>query len=255
MKRIILFLFAVFIGTTAIAEDITLTWLNEDGTTNQTTTCTIGGDLILPPTPTKLGYDFIGWAVDYTPIEYLEFTGTQYIDTGFYANGGCIIEARMAPKMKDGKYILQLGSISKANPNNSRNEFYSTDSRLYAEKGSITNVANILITDDTPFDLYLNTSNTKFVVKINNEIYMDRNNTNILPTQNVSVKIGYSDYSNKCFAQRNYYVKIWNSTNTLVRDFIPVLDNNGTPCMYDKVSNQYFYNAGTGDFIAGPAIP
>lgn len=38
-----------------------------------------------------------------------------------------------------------------------------------------------------------------------------------------------------------YYVKIWEG-NTLVRDIIPVLDENGTPCVYDKVTKQYFYN-------------
>ena len=38
-----------------------------------------------------------------------------------------------------------------------------------------------------------------------------------------------------------YYVKIWEG-NTLVRDIIPVLDENDTPCVYDKVTKQYFYN-------------
>ncbi len=36
--------------------------------------------------------------------------------------------------------------------------------------------------------------------------------------------------------------------------FIPILDINGTPCMYDKVEDKFYYNAGTGQFIAGPAI-
>ena len=34
-------------------------------------------------TPTRKGYTFTGWkALPYTPIEYLESTGIQYIDTG-----------------------------------------------------------------------------------------------------------------------------------------------------------------------------
>ena len=32
-------------------------------------------------------------------------------------------------------------------------------------------------------------------------------------------------------------------------NLIPALDRNGTPCMYDAVSNQTFYNAGKGDFL------
>ena len=38
------------------------------------------------------------------------------------------------------------------------------------------------------------------------------------------------------------------------RQFIPVLDWNMKPCLYDKVSGELFYNAGTGDFIAGPRL-
>jgi hypothetical protein len=48
---------------------------------------------------------------------------------------------------------------------------------------------------------------------------------------------------------RIYYFKIYNtSTYDLVRDFVPCLDNNGVPCMYDKVSGQSFYNLGAGQF-------
>ena len=52
---------------------------------------------------------------------------------------------------------------------------------------------------------------------------------------------------------RLYYFKLYND-GVLIRNFIPVLDKNGTPCMYDKVTGQFFYNAGTGNFIAGPVI-
>jgi hypothetical protein len=37
-------------------------------------------------------------------------------------------------------------------------------------------------------------------------------------------------------------------------DFIPVIDNNDVPCMYDTVRERLFYNAGNGSFIAGSII-
>ena len=52
---------------------------------------------------------------------------------------------------------------------------------------------------------------------------------------------------------RLYHFRLYNG-DTLVRDFIPVLDQNDTPCLYDRVSRTLFYNVGTGDFIAGPVI-
>jgi len=50
-----------------------------------------------------------------------------------------------------------------------------------------------------------------------------------------------------------YYLQILNGS-TLQRDFIPVLDWNDVPCLYDKVSGQLFYNQGTGTLYAPPNI-
>ena len=47
------------------------------------------------------------------------------------------------------------------------------------------------------------------------------------------------------FYGKLYYLKIWLGT-TLVRDYIPVLDSNGVPCLYDKVNETFNYNSGTG---------
>lgn len=51
-----------------------------------------------------------------------------------------------------------------------------------------------------------------------------------------------------------YYCKIWDG-DTLIRDFCPAIsietDHLGEVCLYDLVSDRYFYNAGTGSFIAG----
>lgn len=49
-------------------------------------------------------------------------------------------------------------------------------------------------------------------------------------------------------AIRMYSFRIW-SGGDIIRDFIPVLDMNGVPCMYDKVSGELFYNQGTGEFL------
>lgn len=34
-------------------------------------------------------------------------------------------------------------------------------------------------------------------------------------------------------------------------DLIPCLDDNGRPCMFDRVSRKSFYNSGTGEFLYG----
>ncbi len=40
----------------------------------------------------------------------------------------------------------------------------------------------------------------------------------------------------------------------VVRRFVPVLDQNDTPCLYETVTGAYFHNQGTGDFTAGPSL-
>lgn len=47
------------------------------------------------------------------------------------------------------------------------------------------------------------------------------------------------------------YCKIWDGSGNLQRELLSYM-NSGVPCMYDTVSQRYFYNKGEGDFIAGP---
>lgn len=53
-----------------------------------------------------------------------------------------------------------------------------------------------------------------------------------------------TDYAGK---SKIYYFQMYQS-DQLTLDLIPVLDQNNIPCMYDKVSDQFFYNQGTGTF-------
>ena len=47
-----------------------------------------------------------------------------------------------------------------------------------------------------------------------------------------------------------YGFKIYEGT-TLIQDYVPVLDSNDRPCLFDKVSKTCFYNQGTGEFLYG----
>lgn len=47
-----------------------------------------------------------------------------------------------------------------------------------------------------------------------------------------------------------YYTKIWDGEE-LIRDFIPIKNNDGVVCLYDNVTKTFFYNQGQGDFLLG----
>ena len=56
--------------------------------------------------------------------------------------------------------------------------------------------------------------------------------------------------SGSYFQGRIYSCKHYNG-NELIQDFVPCLDTNGVPCMFDLVSRKPFYNKGSGSFTWG----
>ena len=50
-----------------------------------------------------------------------------------------------------------------------------------------------------------------------------------------------------------YYCKAWES-DTLIRNFVPCKNASGVIGLYDMVGRQFYANAGTGAFTAGPEV-
>lgn len=235
----------------AFAATETINWY-VDGNTYTTTTCQTGGDIILPTTPYKYGYTFQGWAA-YIPIEYIESTGTQYIDTGIYPNGLIRMKAKIQTLRNAGFNSAFSGVLY---PNRTSGETWQV---IYPYNGVDFNVSQ----EEIIFNQnYLDIQDFD-VDQVNRKIELNGVTKNMNKTP-LALKPGHFNiplcrYQNEINPSSNYwygkvyFVKIWDN-NTLVRDFIPVLDFNNTPCMYDKVSGQFFYNQGTGNFIAGPVI-
>lgn len=48
-----------------------------------------------------------------------------------------------------------------------------------------------------------------------------------------------------------YGFRAYDESDNLIADYIPALDNQGRPCMYDTVSKQPKYSDGTGEFLYG----
>ena len=233
-----------------------------------TTTCESGGDITLPTAPTKYGYTFQGWKPNYTKIEYLESTGTQWIDTGYrYTN---TIKAKMRIARTNttrADSIFGYRFVDSATASgNMRFFFVYEDGRIGLRFGdgfsqntsyippSTNSVVQIGINEQVELELrtterkiYLNGTPVvqaleEYQPAVFGNIYFFAANTT-----------GFYNVDIQPFKGKVYYVQIYDN-DTLVRDFIPVLDQNGVPCMYDRVEQKYYYNAGTGDFVAGPII-
>ena len=254
MKRILLFLSALFIATTAIAH--TINW-DIDGNIFHTTTCESGENVTPPTAPEKYGYTFQGWD-SYIPIEYLESTGTQYIDTGFAWDNTIEFEIKL--------FIQEQ--------NNNQNHSYYGCWTTWDNSGKVFPGLSTYINYRVFTNFDAGVSNTSGIdIGIRNYqtgIISLRNNTMAWDLgSSVAFNRGSYFIVNKppyLFASNNgvrgvdeqtatklYFAKFW-LQGDLIRDFIPVLDKYGTPCMFDLVEHKFYYNAGTGNFIAGPII-
>jgi hypothetical protein len=245
-KFLFCFLGMIFASISILHADTeTLQWY-VDGNLYTTTTCESGGDVILPPTPTKTGYNFDGWVRYYIPIEYLESTGTQYIDTG--------VEKTLKSKYKFITRISYSDTTTRQLNGGQGYIYFGVISGHYqiaqggGEYRDINAVPNVFANCEIEFDCPNNTVsfNINDRYGIAHVVY-----SNLYPYGGLYL----FNLDNKNFPgkEKISYFKIYQD-DTLVRDFIPVLDQYGIPCMYDKVSGEFFYNQGTGQFIAGPAV-
>ena len=229
---------ALLFVTAAVADTINIKWM-DGNTTYAQTTCEIGGDIILPEPPTKRGYTFKGWGIEYTRLEYIESTGTQYIDTGIvYARfvhdiqftNQASTSSLMGKSASMGMYWGQArsGSAGYEGPGGNIRNIDPTDRRIVefgalAGQGTYLNIGDTTITGST--NAY---SSTYSLLGIS----------------------GYEEY--RCEAKL-YDVKAYDENDALVSHLIPARRNSdGVLGMYDLVSNTFFTNQGTGSFIAGP---
>jgi hypothetical protein len=193
-------------------------------------------------------YMGVGSSLPYdAEIEFLESTGTQYIQlplsvssSSYFEVGGTVI----ALHPNNNKY-----SIFGSNPNQQmRAEFYSyyssTNENMYTSMvggNSASGGWRCKVGEKTDFAI-----STTFVKLSETTRELIRPLTDDI----TAFRIFASYENNNKYPIRicNLYIKVGNVN---VYDFIPVRVGN-TGYMYDKVSGQLFGNAGTGSFTLGP---
>lgn len=254
MKKIIILCFALF-ATAAIAH--TIDWY-VDGQIYQTTSCE-SGDNITPPTPpAKYGYTFTEW-VGYKQLEYLESTGTQYINTGVKSASSISFEivADRPKSPAQGTSWFLCGSVLDTTNGHIRIfESNSASSTAYLAF-SYGKASSSTILDYVGLSAF---NKSRFVMQ-NGVLTFDNGAETITSTHAGLTFSSLNDIylfaggaSRPSQITTTIYSAKFYDNGTIIRDFIPVIDKHGIACMYDKVSQTFFYNSGTGDFVAGPTL-
>jgi hypothetical protein len=198
-------------------------------------------------------------------LEYIESTGTQYIDTGFvYDNNTRVVwDMQMTAQIPSSE--SNNSGVGWVNTNYERLGFTirGANSTLYLYKAYS---ANGNPAGDTRLST-IQVHNNRHVIEINspiNKAYVDgveytfdpavgdiNNDYNLtLPLFAWLGDTGYREY----FIGRMYSVKIYDN-GTLARNLIPAKCNSDNVVgLYDTVNGVFYTNSGTGSFIAGPAV-
>ena len=182
----------------------------------------------------------------YTELEYIESTGTQYIDTDFKHNQNTrmIADIDFNPST-----YWQSAFGSWGGPNASPKKFfggeYSTTGNYnaYYGNGASATISSSYFRGRKIWDWNKNVYNTGGYSKtFTATTFQSQFNDMIF------ARSGY-DGGVAGFAQMKLYsFKIYDN-ETLIRDFIPILDYTGRPCLLDNVNGKFYYNKGTGEFI------
>lgn len=176
--------------------------------------------------------------VGYTQLEYIESTGSQYIDIGILIRDTLTATADAMFTKVDNFYCLfgRLGS-----------------SRFYV--GTLSGKYNL--------GYNLNSMSTEYAEaykKIHIELSASPKNSILLIDESVITSNRDTDGENtlQVFKATTYsHARIYNFKayiNDLTIELLPCINPSNEVGMYDLVSQQFFGNSGTGEFIAGPVI-
>lgn len=181
-------------------------------------------------------------------VEYLESTGTQWIDTGLNGNLNTKIEARVYSKKlgSDSGYCI-AGDFTTSTKAITM-PFNFSSAGLYSRFGDKAITGGIQQADGT-YTFAID----KVGYYVDGTKIADLNTTTDFTTSGTMMLFGFTGLGRNYLIGKMYYCKIWDG-DTLVCDFVPVLDNSGKPAMYDQVSGKLFYNQGTGEFTYGRQI-
>ena len=174
-----------------------------------------------------------------TEEHYLESTGTQYIDMGLTLSNKSKIEITYS--------LMSYGAIFGAQQNG---------------KGFTINIGNgsnsrwgnysYVPYSDTNFDKDVQEKHN--IVYGKEGFYQDGVLLNT-PTIN-EFETSYNGYLFRANGAsgisnvRIYSAKLYDN-DVLIRDYIPKIDNENRPCLYDKIEKKCYYNQGTGEFLYG----
>ena len=183
----------------------------------------------------------------YTQVEYIQSSGTQYIDTGFKPNQDTRVV--MDVEVTSGATSFLFGTRDNSSANDTSRSF------------SMPQISGTSLRSDY--------GSTEIAIAINPiqrlSIDKDKNSTKVNGTTATATAQTFQSSCNLCLLTVNtagtinatktsaklFSCKIYDN-GTLIRDYVSCTNSAGAAGLYDLVNGVFYTNAGTGTFAVGP---
>lgn len=177
----------------------------------------------------------------YKELEYIESSGTQFIDTGIKAKNNTKVIAECDITYGTA-WVMILGSYDY----NGYFSWWANAAQIYAYYGSQNKSGNGATGKQTMI-----ANGNKWSASANSFVFSDASFIAPSTMYLFSVHNGGSSYANA--SMKLYACQIYDD-GTLVRDLIPCQKPDSTIGLWDDVNSVFYGNAGTGTFTAGPVL-
>lgn len=190
----------------------------------------------------------------YTAVDYLQSSGTQWIEMGVTPNQNT--KAVLKIKINDFNGKVGVTLIGSRTDGNSNDQFYTyldaydnAPRFLFRMDGQTKATSWTGLTTNKIYTVTLSGTEMKAELEDGTAVF---SKTFSVPdfTSTVTMALFKSKPVDIGFRGRIYSCKHY-SGDELIQDFVPCLDTEGAPCMFDLVSRKSFYNKGTGSFTWG----
>lgn len=188
----------------------------------------------------------------FTAVEYIQTSGSQYIDTGVKASASIGMSA-------DFCFIDTRSNQNLAQAYSQPEKYQITVLQVTNLYGGIKftcgyyNTNKIIKDADTNRHIYHFNVDGQYTVEMDGIQYAKADSSKTtFPTdaRNLWLFVRNSPYVDGYAYMKLYSCAMYDGGRK-IRDFKPCLDADGVPCLYDLISKTAFYNQGTGSFTWG----
>lgn len=197
-------------------------------------------------------YNVSGGGGGSSKIKYLKSSGTQYIDTGIKPTEKISCEVEFFLDFDQASLAAGWQIIAGGDDGNTVNSLkfgfnQSTQIMTFQKGASYGDLSSKVV---MPIDIHKIT-NVNGLYAVDKNVVMNWSVSSFTGNHNIYLfgcneNGSFADPASICITSFKLY-----NDGVLALDLVPAKDTNNVACLYDEVSQDYFYNAGTGTFTYG----